>query len=159
MERIPQLLPPALLDEYKLRDTLEGAQEELLKLLREREQMEWRINKLQNDIVHLAALCRVEVEEPIRQLGLTDAVRWIFASDKNKAMDIKQVVDALQKSWNDAATYKNLQANVHTIFRRLKKSGDIKPAAEIAGLLGKIGDDGDKFVWGGGLPPLPPSLK
>jgi hypothetical protein len=164
MERTPPLVPLAFLDDYNLREALEAAQEQLVNLLGERERMEWKINKLQNDIVHLAALCRVEVEEPIRQLGLTDAVRWIFASEKHKSLNIKQVVETLQQSWTDASTYKNLQANVNTIFRRLKKSGEITLVTEVPqyppGRLSKIGDDDeDRYIWSGGLPPLPPYLK
>jgi hypothetical protein len=161
MERRPSDFPLDALDEYNLRETLEATQEELIKLMKERELMDWRINKLQNDIVHLAALCRVEVEDPIRQLGLTDAVRWIFAKDRGKSLSVRQVVDELQKSWSDASTYKNLPANVHTVVRRLRKAGDIKPAElpMYPAPLGKIGADEDKYIWGGGLPPLPPRLK
>jgi hypothetical protein len=173
MERTPKLLNLPSIDEYNLQDALEAAQEELVKLLQEREQMEWRINKLQNDIVHLAALCRVEVEDPIRQLGLTDAVRWIFARDSGarlgtkRPLSIKQVVEELQKSWSDAAAYKNLQANVHTVVRRLKKAGEIEPSSEVPaypylpalGGIGGLVEEEDKYVWGGGLPPMPPDLK
>jgi hypothetical protein len=169
VERTPNYFPPDALDEYNLRDVLEATQEELVQCLQKREQLEWRINKLHNDVVHLAALCRVDVEDPIRQLGLTDAVRWIFSRDKDKSLGIKQVVDALEKSWKDASTYKNLRANVNTVVRRLKKAGEIKLSTEIpmypypapvpAGVLGMIDDDEEKYVWGGGLPPLPPELK
>jgi hypothetical protein len=162
MESRPQLIPLHLLDSYNLRDTLEAAQEELVKLLHEREQMEWRINKLQNDIVHLAALCSVEVEDPIRQLGLTDAIRWIFVRDTQRSLSVKQVVEDLQKSWNDASTYRNLHANVNTVFRRLEKAGEIKSSVpdfpHVPGGIPRVGEE-DKYVWGGGLPPIPPSLK
>jgi hypothetical protein len=170
MERNSTLFPFPLSDEYHLRDALEAAQEELVKLLKEKGSMEWRINKLQNDIVHLAALCRVEVEDPIRQLGLTDAIRWIFSRDRDKGLTIKQVVEALRSSWNDASTYKNLHANVHTVVRRLKKAGEIKcipefsaGAALLAGLpvsFARTGDgDEEEYIWGGGLPPPLPDLK
>lgn len=163
MERTP--IPRGMadmLDDYKLRDILEATQEELVKLLQEREMMEWRINKLQNDIVHLAALCHVEVEDPIRQLGLTDAVRWIFSRDQKKSLSVKQVAEELNKSWSDAGTYKNLLANVHTVVRRLKKAGEIKCSSELPDYppgLGGFFEDDDKYVWGGGLPPVPPPLR
>src|SRR5260370_41433892 len=97
-------------DEYNLMDTLEAAQDELVKLLREHESIEWRINKLQNDIVHLAALCRVEIEDPIKQLGLTDAVRYILGREK-KPLTIQEIVEALSKSSYDVSGYKNISAN------------------------------------------------
>jgi len=142
------------IDEYKLLDVLEAAQEELVKLTQEREKIDWRINKLQNDIVHLAALCRVEVEDPIKQLGLTDAIRWIFARDDNP-LSTQQVADVLEQSY-DVSGYKNLSANVHTIVRRLVKAGDIKQVGYISSGLRKIGEDREKYIWAGGLPPPPP---
>jgi hypothetical protein len=169
MEKTPPYIPLSALDEYNLRETLEAAQEELVNLMKEREQTEWRISKLQTDIVHLAALCRVEVEDPIRQLGLTDAVRWIFATNRDKCLSVREVVIELQKSWAESSTYKNIHANVHTVFRRLRKAGDIKPCPEMPRLPSlpypeqtlseKISDDEDKYTWGGGLPPLPPRLR
>jgi len=148
---IPPMQP---VDEYKLRNVLEAAQEELVNLTQERERLDWRINKLQNDIVHLAALCRVEVEDPIKQLGLTDAIRWIFARD-SKPLSTQLIVDALVQSY-DVSGYKNLPANVHTIVRRLAKAGDIKRFAAVPIGLGKVGEDREKYVWAGGLPPPPP---
>lgn len=150
--RIEQMQP---IDEYKLLEVLEAAQEELVKLTQERERIDWRINKLQNDIVHLAALCRVEVEDPIKQLGLTDAIRWIFARD-DKPLGTQQVADVLEQSY-DVSGYKNLAANVHTIVRRLVKAGDIKLSNIAVPLtLRKVGEDREKYVWAGGLPPPPP---
>jgi hypothetical protein len=162
------LLPvqPPSIDEYNLKATLEAAQDELVKLLRDRESLEWRINKLQNDIVHLAALCHVEVEDPLTQLGLTDAVRWILASGK-RPLGVQQIVEQLHKSYSDASEYKNLPANVHTIVRRLVKANEVKPAVEPpqdyrpvkprdAFSLVVKGTTGAKYVWAGGIPPLPP---
>lgn len=133
---------PPFSDEYNLKAALEAAQDELVRLLRERESMEWRINKLQNDIVHLSALCRVEVEDPIKQLGLTDAVRFILGTKKTP-MTIPAIVEGLNKSTYDVSEYINLPANVHTIVRRLVKAKEVK-------------DMGEKFfLWVGGIPPFP----
>ncbi len=139
--------PPGM-DEYNLKATLEAAQDELVKLLRDRESMEWRINKLQNDIVHLSALCRVEVEDPIKQLGLTDAVRFILGMNK-KPMTIPQIVDELRKSSYDVSEYKNLPANIHTIVGRLIKANEVRPFAGQPPF-------NNVFIWIGGLPPMPP---
>ena len=79
MEKTSPTAPASALppwnDEYKLMDTLEATQDELVDLIRQRESIEYQINKLQNDITHLAALCRVDVEDPIQQLGLTDVIQ------------------------------------------------------------------------------------
>ncbi len=146
-------LPPSLENYDHLKIALEAAQEELVESIRERASIEWRINKLQNDIVHLAALCRVEVQDPIKELGLTDAVRWIFSKDDKRALAISEVVVALKESGYDVSEYKNLTANIHTIVKRLLKANEIKdiPAAPPF--------SGTRFKWTGGLgpPPVPTS--
>lgn len=57
MERTPDV-PPSAFDEYKLRDALKAAQEELLILMEQRELTEWWINKLHNETVLLAVTIR-----------------------------------------------------------------------------------------------------
>ncbi|HEV3419533.1 MAG TPA: hypothetical protein VG075_04460 [Candidatus Acidoferrum sp.] len=145
------------IDEYNLLNTLEAAQEELLKLTDDREKIERRMNQLQNDIVHLAALCRKEVEDPIKQLGLTDAIRYIF-SRENRPLDKQQVAAILEKSY-DVDAYKNLLANVHTIVRRLVKSGEVKLVHDDSSLaIGATIGEKEKYTWSGRiLPPPPPS--
>jgi septal ring factor EnvC (AmiA/AmiB activator) len=141
------------MDEYKLCDRLEAAQEELVRLIEQRERLEWRISKLQTDIVHLAALCGVEVVDPMKQLGLTDVIRWIFARSKDTPLSAKQVTEAVTQSHLKTSEYKNLPANVRTIVKRLVKAQEVivEPVNQLA-----AGDP--KFKWAGGLPPLPPSL-
>lgn len=150
---IPPLKPIQIADEYKLADALDAAQEELEKLTIERQRIDRRIAKLQGDIVHLSALCGVEVEDPIKQLGLTDAIRYIFGREE-RALSRQQVVEILEQSY-DVSSYKNLAANVHTIVRRLLKSGQIKPV--LNALLGKIGDT-ETYIWTNGMTPPPPPL-
>jgi len=151
---IPPIKPIQVPDEYKLGEVLDDAQEELEKLTTERQRIDRRIAKLQGDIVHLSALCGVEVEDPIKQLGLTDAIRYIFGREE-RALSRQQVVEILEHSY-DVSSYKNLAANVHTIVRRLLKSGQIKPV--LNALLGKIGDP-ETYVWAkNSMPPPPPAL-
>jgi len=153
---------PSSMDEYNLRETLEAAQEEAIKLIRERESIDYRIGKLQEDIVHLAALCRVEVEDPIRELGLTDAVRFTLAKEKGP-MSVKDIVEVLRRAYTDISEYKNLPANVQTIIRRLVKAKEVSvyltPPSEYAPVSGNVLSripTAEEYVWNGGLPPLPP---
>jgi hypothetical protein len=160
MEYTRGALPPSI-DEYNLQDTLEKAQDELVDLIRKRKQIDWRIEKLQSDIVHLAALCGVEIEDPMSQLGLTDAVRWIVAkgtqkggvnslADKLKGpMTSAEITEALEKEYPSASKYKNLTANVQTILKRLVKSKAVK--VEEYGVEGTV-----RYTWIGGLLPMPP---
>jgi hypothetical protein len=118
-------VPPSMSNYDHLKDTLEAAQDELVELLRDRQILDWRIDKLQNDIIHLAALCRVEIEDPLRQLGLTDAIRWALSSEK-RPLSVLQIADMLKRSNYDVSDYKNLPANIQTIVTRLVKAGDVE---------------------------------
>ena len=115
-----------ILDEESLKANLESAQDELVRLMRERDSIDERINKLQTDILHLAALCRVEVEDPVKQLGLTDAIRQISIRNR-RPRNVQQVIDELKNSNYDLSGYKNIAANVHTVIGRLIKSGEAIP--------------------------------
>jgi hypothetical protein len=150
---IKPMRPPELLDEYNLTAVLEAAQDDLLKLTEQRESIDRRINKLQSNIVHLAALCGVEIEDPIKQLGLTDAIRYIFGR-AGMPLNRQQVIGKLNESY-DVSSYKNLPANVHTIVRRLVKSGEIKPPVQ--GSVGQV-DGQEQYIWSPEkLLPPPPS--
>ena len=133
-----------ILDENSLKVSLEAAQDELVRLMRERESIEERINKLQADVLHLAALCRVEVEDPVRQLGLTDAVRQILSRNK-KPQSVHQIVDALRNSGYDISAYKNIAANIQTILGRLVRSKEVIP----------IDRGGRFFMWRPVVRPIP----
>lgn len=104
---------------------LETAQEELVKLMEDKKMIERHINKLQSDIQHLAALCNVTVENPIAQLGLTDAIRYLLLNSK-KPLEPTEIRDWLLKSHGNAANHANLLASVHTIMKRLIKSGEAR---------------------------------
>jgi len=153
--------PPPSGDEYNLRDTLEAAQEEAVRLIRERESIDYRIGKLQGDIVHLAALCRIEVEDPVRQLGLTDAVRFTLAKEK-APMSVKDIVDALNMVYTEVSEYKNLPANVLTIIRRLIKANEVQPFVVPPSEYAPVNTAAfrakpqERYIWVGGLSPLPP---
>jgi len=141
-----------ILDENALRASLEAAQDELVNLLRERESREWRIRKLYDDIGHLAALLREPIEDPVRQLGLTDAIRYVLSMSK-RPLGLQDIINALSTSGYNISSYSNIAANIHTIVKRLIKSKEVKPWSA-QGLAGK-GLAG-LVVWTGGLPPIPP---
>jgi hypothetical protein len=148
-------IPPSMSNYDHLKDTLEAAQDELVQLLRDRENLDWRIDKLQNDIIHLAALCRVEIEDPLKQLGLTDAVRWVLSKEK-RPLTILQIVDVLKGSNYDVSDYKNLPANVQTIVTRLVKAGDVEALPVVPPLTVKTFHwIGDPFI----LAPPPTLVK
>jgi hypothetical protein len=133
----------------QLNNLLEKAQTELVSLLEERKRVDWAIHKLQQNITHLAALCQVEVDDPFKQLGMTDAIRWVVGASK-APLAASEVRDKLSEAGFDLSEYKNAMACVHTILKRLIQAGQVKAQTLQPGYT--------TFVWSGGLCPPPPAL-
>jgi len=122
----------------RLRDVLDNYQGELERLLQERTRLDARILQLQHDIRHVARMVDVTVDNPITQLGLTDAIRYVI-QHAGKHMTPVDVRDELLKRYCDPEDYRNLLASVHTVMKRLERAGEIT-------------FDGTKAEWTGGLP-------
>jgi len=122
----------------RLREVLDHYQGELERLLQERTRLDARILQLQHDIRHVARMVDVTVDDPITQLGLTDAIRYVI-QHAGKHMTPVDVRDELLKRYCDPEDYRNLLASVHTVMKRLERAGEIT-------------FDGTKAEWTGGLP-------
>jgi hypothetical protein len=122
----------------RLRDVLDNYQGELERLLQERTRLDARILQLQHDIRHVARMVDVTVDDPITQLGLTDAIRYVI-QHAGKHMTPVDVRGELLKRYCDPEDYRNLLASVHTVMKRLERAGEIT-------------FDGTKAEWTGGLP-------
>ena len=109
----------------RLRDVLDNYQGELERLLQERTRLDARILQLQHDIRHVARMVDVTVDDPITQLGLTDAIRYVI-QHAGKHMTPVDVRDELLKRYCDPEDYRNLLASVHTVMKRLERVGAIK---------------------------------
>jgi hypothetical protein len=108
----------------RLRDALDKYQEEYERLVEERACLDARILPLQNKIRHVASMVDVTVDDPIRQLGLTDAIRYVI-QHSGKPMTPVNVRDELLKRYCDPEDYRNLLASVHTVMKRLERVGAI----------------------------------
>jgi hypothetical protein len=86
----------------------------------------------------VARIVDVTVDDPITQLGLTDAIRYVI-QHAGKPMTPVDVRDDLLKRYCDPEDYRNLLASVHTVMKRLER-------------VGAINFDGTKAQWTGGLP-------
>jgi hypothetical protein len=137
-------------DRQRWQESLEAAQDELVDALQEKESLEWRIRRLQEDIGHLAALCGVDIEDPVSQLGLTDAIRYVIGAKEKNFMTPLEVKDALASVDFDINDYKNVMASIHAVLKRLEKKGEINRSIA----------KGGSYVWSGKtFPPLPPLPK
>jgi hypothetical protein len=122
----------------RLREVLDNYQGELARLLEERTLLDARVLQLQNKIRHVARMVDVPVDDPITQLGLTDAIRYVIRHAGTTVAPV-DVRDELLKRYCDPEDYSNLLASVHTIMKRLERAGEIT-------------FDGTKAEWTGGLP-------
>ena len=137
-------------EKERLKSLLDAAQDELVDAMRQQEVLTHRIRKLQDDIVHLAALCGESVTDPLKDWGLTDAIRYVIGKAQPKTLTATGVRDALVADGYDISEYSNVMASIHQVLKRLLKKGEI--------LTGIARPDGEKrYVWGKGLPP-PPQL-
>ena len=123
----------------RLREVLDNYQGELARLLEERTVLDAAILQLQDKIRHVARMVDVTVDDPIQQLGLTDAIRYVIRH-AGKPVTPLEVRDELLKRYCDPEDYRNLLASVHTVMKRLERAGEIT-------------FDGTKAEWTGGLPP------
>lgn len=126
-------------------ELLEAAQDSLVKLIRERKRLDWRINETSKDILHLCAVVGIQMDDPLKQLGITDAIRSIvgLSGKPISPVEIKEKLKDAEIELPES----NPLGPVHTILKRLEKSGEIRRVQIVEGVNG--------YEWIGGLPPPP----
>jgi hypothetical protein len=134
----------------RFKSLLESAQDELVEAMEKLDFLTHRIRKLQEDIVHLAALCGEAVEDPLKDWGLTDAIRYVIGKARPQALSAVGVKNALVADGYDISEYSNVMASIHQVIKRLLKKGEIvRPALQPPG-------EEKVYAWGKGMPPPPP---
>ena len=108
--------------EESYRRALQEAIREYQRLSRERTRLDERLVQLVQSISTLAKLCRLT---PTVQLGLTDACRMALraAGHPLTAGEMRAQLDAMGF---DCSKYSNPLASIHTVLRRLCRSGEVK---------------------------------
>lgn len=139
------------LQKHRFAELLEAAQDDLVEAIRQRRGLDHKIRVLQEDIAHLAPLAGVKVEDPISQLGLTDAIRYVFGKLAPTPLGPPDIKKALVDSGYDLSEYSNVMASIHTVIGRLLKRKEIAMA-----LPTWASNKDKKYVWSGGIPPPPP---
>jgi len=129
--------------EYKTE--LERERRVLADLFRQREELATRIAKQQTRVAALAALSE-ECEEVDEMLemdlgGLTNACRTAFRAAGNRGLMPTEVRGALQQLRFPTREYKNILSSIHTVIRRLERSGEVRKA------IHDIHDEQDKSVY------------
>jgi hypothetical protein len=115
------------------KNAYEAAKLDLLRLARKRQQLDSEIRKLHASLKALGELCGIAPEE-VNQLlfeeggdssqGFTDSIRRIFRT-QNAPLKPPEIRSNLLKM-GIGREQVNLLASIHTVLRRLVKSGEIK---------------------------------
>jgi hypothetical protein len=124
-------------------ESLDAAVKELSEAFGEREELEnnldevnYRIDKLQEAIRGLSAICNIDYQTEYSNLfppstgiaqGFTDKVRSIFSENLETRYSAVDIRNKLREMGFPIDKYSNGLATIHTILRRLHKSGEIQP--------------------------------
>src|SRR5438045_3861677 len=129
------------MNEHIHKKSLSAALQEISNLIKERDQLEShveRLNKQIGDLTQaveaLGPLCDVDVKKEYPDLfwdavepeiGLTDAVRKIMSTRPIEGYSAVALRDKLTESGFDMDKYTNPMANIHTILKRLVRSSAV----------------------------------
>ena len=119
-------------------------QEALRSALKDRSKVEKEIAKLQQDMIKLALFYDVEAPDPIAQMGLTDAIRYLIGEVDEEGITTTALQETLIAARVRLAT-SNPRAAIQTVLKRLVIRGEIEEC------------EPSKWVWVSEVsPPVPP---
>jgi len=129
---------------------LESAQERLKGLLRQEIEVKEQISHWGPIVEQLAKLCgetlETEIASRIRQLsqdsqatagqemGLTEAIRWVFRQPLMLPLTPTQVRDHLAQMGYDLEKYAHVMPPIHNTLKRMKEAGEIREVEGVGGL-------------------------
>jgi hypothetical protein len=115
---------------YEAKKELADAVGELGEAQARTQELEQRIGDLRQSISVLAKLCGQEDVDVETSLGLTDAIRVAFNRIGQTPVTVEEMRVHLESVGFNTRRYGNLLASIHTVFSRLQKQGEIKPAGQ-----------------------------
>jgi hypothetical protein len=112
---------------------LAAAKRELAKLLKQRQEIDVRISRLEPTILHLESLQKrlrekaavVSKTDYELTVGLTEAVRRTL-QESHLALTAVEVGQRMEKHGFDLSKYSNPLASIHTVLKRLVTAGQVK---------------------------------
>lgn len=124
------------------KESLDAVVKELTETITERDDLEnrldemnYRIEKLQEAVRGLSALCNIDYQAEYPALfppspgigqGFTDKIRNIFLTNLNKRFSAIDVRNNLRETGFPIDRYSNGLATIHTVLRRLLKSDVVR---------------------------------
>lgn len=133
----------------------ESARERLKELLRHESETKEQISHWGPIVEQLARLVGEVVEPDIasrinelrqkqasasgagQEMGLTQAIRWVFRQPMLLPLTPTQVRDSLAQMGYDLEKYKHVMPPIHNTLNRMKEAGEIKEVDAVGGFGGK----------------------
>jgi hypothetical protein len=128
----------------------ESARERLLGLLNQEKEITDQIShwapiveqlaKLSGETVDPEILSRINELKQVneagagQEMGLTEAIRWVFRQPLMLPLTPTQVRDHLAEMGYDLEKYAHVMPPIHTTLKRMKEGGEIKEVDNVGGL-------------------------
>ncbi|HEY1938703.1 MAG TPA: hypothetical protein VGJ33_12270 [Candidatus Angelobacter sp.] len=128
----------------------ESARERLLELLNQEKEAKEQISHWAPIVEQLARLCGETVDPEIlsqvneliqmnvagsaQEMGLTEAIRWVFRQPLLLPLTPTQVRDKLAEMGYDLEKYAHVMPPIHNTLKRMKEAGEIKEVDGLGGL-------------------------
>jgi hypothetical protein len=128
----------------------ELAQTRLRELLRHETEVKEHISHWAPIVEQLARLCGETVDPEIasritqlnqenqaaagQEMGLTEAIRWVFRQGHILPLTPTQVRDHLAEMGYDLDKYKHVMPPIHNTLKRMKEAGEIREVDGVGGL-------------------------
>jgi hypothetical protein len=128
----------------------ESARERLLELLRQENEVKDQISHWAPIVEQLAKLSGETLDPEImsrinelrqmdeagagQEMGLTEAIRWVFRQPLLLPLTPTQVRDHLAEMGYDLEKYAHVMPPIHTTLNRMREAGEIKEVEGIGGL-------------------------
>ncbi|HEX4602574.1 MAG TPA: hypothetical protein VH724_01145 [Candidatus Angelobacter sp.] len=131
----------------------QSAKERLAELLRQEKEIKEQISHWGPIVEQLAQLSGEDVEPEIanrisqlnqenqagagQEMGLTEAIRWVFRQPLLLPLTPTQVRDRMAEMGYDLSKYKFVMPPIHNTLKRMKEAGEIKEVDAVGGFGGK----------------------
>jgi hypothetical protein len=128
----------------------ESARDRLFELLRQEKEAKDQISHWAPIVEQLAKLCGATVDPEIvnrinelnkvnqtgvgEEMGLTEAIRWVFRQPLMLPLTPTQVRDHLAEMGYDLEKYAFVMPPIHNTLKRMKEAGEIKEVEGVGGI-------------------------
>ncbi len=69
-----------------------------------------------------------------QEMGLTEAIRWVFRQPLLLPLTPTQVRDRMAEMGYDLSKYKHVMPPIHNILKRMKEAGEIREVEGLGGI-------------------------